>query len=127
MRLDRLKRLIRCETKTAFVLGAYQHSVPICMYPCWFCVQVAHLIDHNLVITAETTANMVLETLWLRGYLPGTYQTTHLLFASGCRPLAGTDRMGDVGIGSLSHLHLRMRCPGGASHSGKLSSNVIYA
>jgi hypothetical protein len=101
--------------------------MPVYSVACYVCMQVTHLNDHNLVITTETTANMVLKTLWLRGYLPGTYQTTHVLFASGCQPLTGTDYMGDVGIGSLSHLHLQMHCPDGASHSGKLSSNVIYA
>ncbi|KAJ7799974.1 hypothetical protein B0H14DRAFT_3786870, partial [Mycena olivaceomarginata] len=75
-----------------------------------------------MLVSKNTTAAEVLDTLRRRSYLPSNYQLTHMLATLGRRPrlLAGSISMGQLGLGSLSHLQLRVRVPGGAGSSSRM-------
>ncbi|KAK6997448.1 hypothetical protein R3P38DRAFT_1887871 [Favolaschia claudopus] len=98
MRKDRLAKLVKADLFTIFVLGTGRTSMPI-------------------IVSKSTTAAEVLETIWLRGYLPTNYHVSHMLATLGRSPklLVGSATMAQLGIGALSHLQLRIRLPGGSN------------
>ncbi|KAJ7772032.1 hypothetical protein DFH07DRAFT_879090, partial [Mycena maculata] len=68
-----------------------------------------------LVAKSYTVAD-VLDTLCENGYLPENHRTSHMLATLGRRPQLLMDFMslGRLGLGSLSHLQLRVRVEGGS-------------
>jgi hypothetical protein len=106
---------------TIFVLGAHSRSVPICTY--FYCLHKI-VVNMHTVVTPQTTVYDIMEILWRRGLIPSTYLKTHLLFSStSSQPLNGSESMGTIGVGSLSHLYLRVRCLGGAKELGTIAKS----
>jgi hypothetical protein len=67
-----------------------------------------------VVVFAETTVDDLIAGLSLRGFFPR--DTIHNVYTSTSRfrQLAGTDHMGGLGAGSLTHFHFRLSLLGGS-------------
>ncbi|KAI0061952.1 hypothetical protein BV25DRAFT_717876 [Artomyces pyxidatus] len=89
LRLDRFKRLQQSNPYTVFVVPIQGPSVP-------------------LVVSNDTTVGDVLTSLAVRGLQSASSRETHL-YTSGRNPraLERHERLGDLAIGALSHLHVR--------------------
>lgn len=68
------------------------------------------------MVSDLTTVNEIEDELARRGLFPSHWQQLAYLSSSGlcCHPLHGSDTMGDLQVGSLSHLHLRCIFLGGS-------------
>ncbi|CAK5270384.1 unnamed protein product [Mycena citricolor] len=81
---------------TVFVLGANQKSVPIFVYP-------------------TDTADMILQNLAKRQFIPDDYRSTYSLYITGrLRRISGYATMLELGAHALTHFDLRVRVPGGS-------------
>lgn len=104
MRSDRYSQLIKQDRFTMFVQGAGAKSVP-------------------LVVNKNTTTAEIMDTLAQRHLIPSDYHSDYLL-ASCKHPkyvVPGWETMSQLGIESLSHLHLRVRLLGGSSKSNPIA------
>ncbi|KAF7986747.1 hypothetical protein HWV62_20320 [Athelia sp. TMB] len=99
MRMDRYKRLVEGGTFTMFVQGAGSSTIP-------------------LVVNKNTTTTEIMEILAQRRLIPSNFHEDYLL--ASCKSqkyrIPGWETMGQLGIGSLGHLHLRVKLLGGSSN-----------
>lgn len=70
-----------------------------------------------LVVSPSSTVSDVVEALEIRGVIPYGYEYAVYTASSLWQSLSGHQTMSDLGVGSMRHLHFRMRVPGGASKS----------
>lgn len=118
MSSDRYKRLIKENTFTMFVQGAGARTVPLCKF---FHVArstcKANIRYDIKVVNENTTTTEIMETLARRQLIPSKYHEDYLLAL--CKSpryrIPGWETMSQLGIGSLSHLHLRVQLLGGSS------------
>lgn len=83
------------------------------------------LISLETVVSNISTVNDIERTLHSRRLVPRGTTQMQLYSGSRWRPLHGDEQLGDVGIGPLSHVHLRCRLLGGAS-AGKSVLNHLF-
>lgn len=72
-------------------------------------------LQHSLVVTASSTINDVMSILTYQQLIPVDYHGIYTLSYGRTSLLCGSSTMVSLGIGSLSHLYLRICVYGGAS------------
>ena len=121
MRLDRYKRLVEGGTFTMFVQGAGSSTVPLGMFSRDSIALEADIQCFILVVNNNTTTTEIMEILAKRRLIPSNFHEDYLLASCKSRKyrIPGWETMGQLGIGSLGHLHLRVKLLGGSSKSVK--------
>ena len=112
---DRMQQFVRKHPFTVFILGGGQVSILIGT----FCVFLGETLfsSYDQVVTASSTVNDLLYILAQRQVIPTNYQGIYTLCYRCIGSLLGSSTMASLGVGSLSHFHLRMHVCGGAGKS----------
>jgi hypothetical protein len=92
-------------------MGFRARSLPIGM-----CIisPYGHLRNLCPVVNGETTIDDIYQHLQNLGVVP-TSGFRHFYFTYGGRRIRWDDTMTSLGLGSLSHLHMKLAIPGGAN------------